>query len=216
MSNSSVLGELFKGRKIYVSRNTSVLVKLAIEALRTLADKGPALVDGEGLVARYMPLELLDKVQLKESLEEACRESNILVAFNPKHTRALGTCMASTVLVFSSRYAVRVPADYQKYYVSRAGTTRHIVLRSSSGGLPLRLVFAESGLKVVEKPPGIYGKAYDLLKQAMIDYGEVTVKDAVRILTLELGVSTNRAREVLLWLTRNMYLRVVKGKLSLT
>lgn len=215
MNDSNVFNQLFSGKRVFVSHSIGVLVKLAVEAVKRYVKLGakPTIVDETGFLLRYIPLELLDRVVVSTNIAEACSEDTAIL-FEPTYMKRLELCAAPNVLVFSKPKSY-YPSRYLRVYITRASTTGHYIARCPLEGLVMRFTISDEGIAIVEGPPGVYGKAYETLKRAMSDYGELNVKDAVRVLVVELGVEKTRARQILLWLARNSYVKVVKGKLSL-
>lgn len=215
MASSSIVNELIKGRRIFVSHHIGVLIKLAVFVVKNLVQEStrPVILDEQGVLLRYLPLELLDSIQVAANTSEACK-GDYLVVFEPKSMRHLEPCIASNILVFTKPRSF-YPARYSKVYIKRIGSTGQYLVKSPETGISARIELAENKVILIEKPPGIYGKAYEVLKNAMSDYGELTVKDAIRIISLELNIDRLKARHVFLWLARNSYVRVVRGKLSL-
>ncbi|MEM4535071.1 MAG: hypothetical protein QXP67_01805 [Desulfurococcaceae archaeon] len=215
MTSSDLMSDLTRGKKLFVSSHAGLLVKLAILMIKSIVLKGvkPAIMDEQGLLLRYIPLDLLGSLQLVLSTQEACK-NHYLIVFEPRLTGFLKTCQAPNILVFTKPRGL-YPAGFVKVFLKRVASTNHYLLRSPEMGLAVRVELTEHGITIAEKPKGVYGEAYEILKNAMSNYGEITVKDAVRVISLELNLDKLKARQVLQWLTRNGYLRVVKGRLSL-
>lgn len=206
---------LFSGKRLIVSQNTTLLVKLAILAVKRAIEYGikPAIVDESGYLVRYLPLELLDEISLFTDVSSACN-SDYVVLLLSRLTRRLETCRSRTVLVFSrpSQYYL---SGYSKIYVSKIAASNEVIARLPEDGVVVRFTITNDKIVAVSGPPGIYGRAYEVLRNAMSDYGEISLRDAVRILMIELGVDKTKAKNILSWLAKCAYIRVVKGKLSL-
>lgn len=102
-------------------------------------------------------------------------------------------------------------------------------------GLPAwRLVSVEPGVFLARGPEGsvrvsvvgnelvesevltdLQSEAYKVILDGMAEYGEMTVKDAVNIISARLGVSKERARELLGELVRLRMLKAEKGRIEL-
>lgn len=215
MVDVGLVERLFNGKLLIISRNTNALVKLASLAIERAVKRGirPAVVDETGYLVRYIPFELLDKISLFNEATEAC-SSNYAVIFQPRYMKKLETCMSPTVLVFSKPTQYHLDG-YLNVYVSKPSSGNQFIARLPFEGIVMRFTISDGEIVPLTSPPGIYGKAYDVLQRAMSDYGELNVKDAVRAIVVELGVDKTGARRILLWLARNAYIRVVKGRLSL-
>ncbi|WP_440058918.1 hypothetical protein ACSU1N_03750 [Thermogladius sp. 4427co] len=120
---------------------------------------------------------------------------------------------SENVIIFSTK-RVKSPPSYTRHYLRRVdwgvysfetpGEGERVVITLDKGVLR-----EGSGLTVVEE------KALELVKEAMINYGELKVGDVVFIISRELGVTKERAREILSKLVARRYLRVRKGSIEL-
>ncbi|WP_434731735.1 hypothetical protein WLZ34_02430 [Thermogladius sp. KZ2Tp1] len=119
---------------------------------------------------------------------------------------------AENVVVFLTR-GVKAPRFYTRHYLRRLDwgvyvfetpSTGERVVLTASGGL------AEgTGLAPLEE------RALELVKKAMLDYGELRVGDVLFLIEREMGVSKNAAREILSKLVSRRYLRVRRGVVEL-
>jgi hypothetical protein len=213
---SEVLQRISSGRVVVSSRSVNALAKLSALVLREWIKRGasPVVVDNSGVLARYLPLDVLGSVEFSTNLEEACAGGKHVLVYGFAGLRLLEKCAAKNIVVFTAPRSY-YPKGYLVVYFSRVSSTlSEYVFKIPQEGLSIRVRLGEE-LRVVEKPPGTYGRAYEVLKSAMSDYGELTVKDAVRLISLELGVDKQRARNILVWLTRRKYFKVARGRLSL-
>lgn len=85
------------------------------------------------------------------------------------------------------------------------------VFELSSPLFTIRLVVSPSGVRPASAPGRLYEKALRVLREALIDYGELRVRDAVDVLSHELGVGRRDARRVLAVLVDKGYIRVESG-----
>jgi len=68
---------------------------------------------------------------------------------------------------------------------------------------------------LIEKPLGVYGEALKLIEDAVIEYGELTIKDAVNMLMNQLGLDKNSARKIIGKLVYDKHIVVKKGRITL-
>jgi hypothetical protein len=217
MELSDVLRELSHGRNIVISHYTNVMLKLLfLTVLEAVEDKRRVIVvDEHDYVARFIPLELAERIQITHSVEEACGEREVfVVVFMPKYLRRILHCRAEDALVFTKPTRMLQPGEYVKYYVGKVAEEEY-VLKSPLKGIAIRLKVRGDSVEVFEKPPGILAQVLEILKNIASTYGDVTVKDAVVIIAKETGVDRRQARSILIKLARKGYIRVQKGKIQL-
>lgn len=75
----------------------------------------------------------------------------------------------------------------------------------------MRIVISVKYIGPSKGPTGIYGEALDHLRRGIIEFGQLTVRDAVEIIMYNMGLSKDKAREVLGYLVRKGYVQI-KGK----
>ena len=97
------------------------------------------------------------------------------------------------------RYVVRVQRLSGHTYLLRLGRQACLAEIRASGITPLR-------------PRGYEARALSLLSRASVEYGPLTVRDAVDILSSELGVNRRRARSIIIGLARKKLVVVEKGQ----
>ncbi len=103
-----------------------------------------------------------------------------------------------------------VPRYFKKAVITKYGD--EYVLRTSINQYRFKL----NGINIIEETlKGILGEAYNTLREAVMEYGELTVKDAVFLLVKELGIDKEKARKILSKLGEKKYIRARKGILEL-
>lgn len=215
----NILEILLREKSIIMSNNLNALIRfataLASNALKW--GKNVIIVDEQGFFERYIPLDLVEKVAITSNLKDACGDLNaLLLVLVPKSPYKLKYCRSPNVIAFTKPFRALGLHDYAKYRLKRVPGTSEYLLYCYEKGVSARILLKIRGIKLVESPPGIYGKAYEILKNTLSSYGEVMVKDAVRAISLELGVDKKRAKSIIIALARRGYVRVIKGKIALT
>jgi len=137
-----------------------------------------------------------------------------LLVFYPRRIRKLLQCRASSLIILHRYTGIQIPG-FAKYVVKRVPGTSEYILKSLDTNYTVRFEFTSNGIKEVNQPAGLKGEAYRILKNALSTYGEITIKDAVLILSKELGVDRKTARSILLELARSRYIGVYKGRVGL-
>lgn len=155
-------------------------------------------------------------INAPDSGERAPGGGSLLIVFEPTQDMDLEGLAEGhdNILVFTTPGSpIRIPRFFAKMFIDRIDERTYIM--RMQGGRTLRILVNPEGLRFIDKPEGAYGRAYDLVTGLMAEHGEVTVKDAVRAISLELGVSREAARRILYRLVEERYLRIVRGRISL-
>jgi len=74
----------------------------------------------------------------------------------------------------------------------------------------VRIVISPKYIGVARELNGKAAKALDLLRRSIVDYGELTTRDAIEILAYNLGVKKDEARKILGLLVEKGYVKVDK------
>ncbi|MEM1638834.1 MAG: hypothetical protein QXJ69_01985 [Desulfurococcaceae archaeon] len=218
MDSDNVLRELSYGRNIVMSYLTNTMFKMLFTIVSNAIREKRELVvvDESKYVARYIPLELVESILVVNNIEEACNEENLFsIVFMPRDLRKLTYCRARDVLVFTKPIRIHNFREYVKYYLEKVAEGNEYVLKSPTKGVTYRFKISKGKLELIEKPAGILGQAYEIIKNTMSMYGDTTVRDIVVILTKEIGVDKKEARKILVDLARRGYIRVHKGRITL-
>jgi len=220
MSNAEDLLDIIpRGKAAIVSRSVNSTIKLASIIANEVTKRGKrvVVVDELGYFSRYAPIGVFNEVKVVSSLREACEESGeyLVIALAVKRLSELRLCETLSVVVFTKSPAAKLPGTYVKCYLKRVPETSEHEFVCRDLGLTARVVLEPGEFRVVEGPPGIYGRAYGVLKNLLSSYGELTVKDAVRALSLELGIDKKRAKSIVVVLARRGYIKVLRGKVAL-
>lgn len=107
--------------------------------------------------------------------------------------------------------SARIPRYYYRATISRAG--EEYIARIRGREIRFRIIGGDIVVEPVLSPE--LRKAYTLLRNAMMEYGELTVRDAVFILSRELGCTKEEARKILGRLAEKKYLRITKGLINI-
>jgi hypothetical protein len=216
MSKSDLLDELVRGQVAFASRNINALIKLGILVIKNLLKRNLRVVvlDEKSLLSRFAPVEFFDKVAFVKSLDEISAQSEALVVVAPGSLKRYYKC-DSKVTVLLLKSPARSLRGFKQYYLQRIPGTSDYILKPIGEVGAFRVRLTESGVEEVPGPEGVLGRAYTIIKESLFTYGEITVKDAVRIISKELGLDKAEARKVLLNLARKRYIAVVSGRITL-
>lgn len=197
------------GKAVVYSDSSSFKLALA----RTIAEcfsneRKVFIVDYSGSYLRY-----LDDLYGRENIlfNEICgSSSDILVLFDPPET--IGGTPCSTIVLTTRGKRVRV-----------RGLTKAIVREIQPNLYELKIIGSEWKIRLrreglVLRPVNVnpvHDSALRLLTEAMSNFGEITVRDAVNILVANMGLSKGEARRVLAELASRKYISLKKGKIML-
>ncbi|RLG59387.1 hypothetical protein DRN86_04335 [Candidatus Geothermarchaeota archaeon] len=82
----------------------------------------------------------------------------------------------------------------------------------SIGSMKFGLVIKPGYIGLKKGVSGIYKKALTLLRKGVVEYGFLSTRDAVDIISYNLNVKRDEARKILSYLARKGYVKVVKGE----
>lgn len=118
------------------------------------------------------------------------------------------------VIVFTTPISrLRFPRIFERAIISKA--ENDYIYFNKRKLLKIRFRILDDDLVIIDKPYGTVGKAYELLKDSMMTYGDLSLRDAMFILTNELKIDKTDARRILDQLVRRKYVKIVKGKINL-
>jgi len=212
--NSSVFWQALGKRAIITSRSVNTLIKLAnVLISRLINSKKVCLVVSKPELARYISVELLDKVEILD-ITMACRECSYTVVLGVDYFKPLQICSSEYIYVFTRKATFRCPRGFRRIHVSSITSNEYLLIAPSTGTY-IRFSISAGDVVVREQPAGVYRRALEAIREAMAIYGDLTVKDAVRVLVHDLGVDKAFARRLIEWLAGHRYIRVVKGRITL-
>ena len=217
MGIEGIYGALLEGRVLISSRDVNALLKLCFSLLEVVVSRGLRvyILDEKGIASRYIPIDIAEKAVFVMSHEEACRNGDkLLIVLLPRYVKRFIKCKQGKIILLTTRAGFELPG-FTKYQLKRIPGTSEYVMKSLTTGVTYRLRFTNTGIVEVESPPGLLGKAYDVIKETLVNYGEVSIRDGVVILSRELGVDRKTARGILIKLARGRYIRVAKGRIEL-
>jgi hypothetical protein len=204
-----LIEDLTRGWKVVYTHYAGVMAKLASLIVKA-SDKPVVLVDEKNIILNHIPLDDVESGKVITGLAQGAAR---VIIVEPDRIPFLGGSVENIIVFTTPRPGLRIPRVFEKTYIVKAGD--EYVYFNKKSFLKIRFRILGDKLVVIEKPPGMLGEGLEALKNAMLTYGELTVKDAVFILAKELGVGKNEARRILSQLVLRKYVRVVKGKVNL-
>ncbi len=206
---SYVLEYLSTGRKALISHYLNPKLILVLHVIKS--SDGPVLVIDEN---KYLVnTGLIEYVQDNAlvSIDKGTRipRNHRLVLIEPKKFPWRIFNKNILITLTPRNYRFKIPSFYGRIYLNRIGDHGYELFIKDTME---KYRFNLNGLEIVfeDKPHGVLGRAYEVLKKAFIEYGELYVRDAVSIISRELGVSRDNARELLSKLVINKYVRIEK------
>lgn len=197
------------GRVVVYTDSSSFKIAL----VRTIAERFGGerkvfIVDYSGSHSRY-----LDDLYGRENIvfNELCgSSSDILVLIDPPEPIANTPC---PTIVLATR-GMRVKARGFTRAIAKEIQSNLYELQVINSGWNIRLRREGLTLSPVDMNP-LHETALRLLTEAMSNFGEITARDAVNILVVNMGLSKNEARRVLVELASRKYISLRKGKITL-
>lgn len=201
-----VLEELLEGKWIIECHEAWLKAAITVHLARHLAKKNETLpvIDCPGILYR-IEANLPENIVL---LTQPIQDIHRLVIIEPRTIKTYHILPENTVILTSPRTIRRLPRYWFRAKTKRVAGNEYII----QGDINERIMLLDNlEIKTVEAPPGIKGEALEILRNAIIDYGELTIKDATMILAHELGIDKGEARKILVELARKRYIRVEHG-----
>jgi len=213
--SSEILWQVLGNRSIIVSTSINTLIRLANVVISKLIHSGEqvCIVAETTQLARYLSPEVLNKVEFSDP-ETACRECAHIVFLEVIQSKLLRTCKSENIYVFTAKSRTPRTPGYTRVYVKSITSGEYSLIEPKTG-IYVRFTFREGDLVFQEQLSGLYKIALEALMNSMSTYGEISIKDATRIIVHDLGVEKGYARRILEWLARHRYIRVVKGKITI-
>jgi len=205
-----VIERFLHGRRALISHYLVAKLALVVEAVNR-AEGVVVVVDPSGLLEKTGMISRVKDVALIITTATSIPRDKSLVLIEPGFplTRLHNKNILATLT--PGNYKPRLPSYYERIYVNKLSENLYELFFKETSE---RFRFRITGDAVVfeDKPSGIAGRAYEVLKNALVEYGEIRTRDAVNIISHELGVDKNTARSLLYKLVSEKYAKVVKGR----
>jgi len=208
-----IIKELIRGYKILLSHYINPKLVIITNIARYKRDY-LLIIDEKQLLSKTRLIDYIpDKILLANKTIEGVDVDSIIyiepTSFPWRENRA-----NVLVTLTPGNYNYKPPRYYEKIYLTRINENLY-ELRFKKTMEKYR--FRIKGLKLlfIERPSGLTGKAYDIITHAMIEYGELTIKDTIRLLVSELGIDKEEAKRILSKLLTEKYIRVEKKRIYL-
>lgn len=206
------LSELSRGRHAVFSPRANVLVGIARELARRESARGRRVVlcgSGE-LLGWVFPGGPPSGVELAGDCSGASVASGDLAIVLDAHPPSPPP---ENVVVLLTR-RLRLGRHYKAHAVRWIHGDEY-VFETRSEGYSERFAFTGASIEPGPRLGALEARALELLKKSMLEYGELTTKDALFLISRELGVEKEEARRVLSRLVARRYIAIRRGKLEL-
>lgn len=207
-----ILRELSHGHNVIVGHHATAKLALASSlAIYNQAWRSVVVVGPEELL-RGLKVEAFkeDRVLMSSDMAFEIAGDAMYILLEPgslPHPRA-----GADVTALSTPGALpRIPRGYRRFRLYEAGPSE-FVIRSIAGDFSDRFVVSEG---MAREAGERYGRVLDVLRRAMLDFGELRVRDATFILMRELSVDRRVAMKLLGELARRKMIRVRSGRVEL-
>jgi len=205
----NLLEYLVKNRKLLISHYVNIKLRIVIDIVNSIENRY-VIVDSRNLLVKTNLLEDLRKDTVLVTDKIPVETGFTVIVLEP--TSLKNVYIHENILVTTSPLYKRIQylKLFKPVYVTRIyGNLYEVFIKENMEKYRLRLV--KDKLVYEDKPPGLTGRAYDIVRNAILEYGELTVKDVVNMLIRELGVSKIEARRILYRLVAERYLKIVKN-----
>ncbi len=210
----TIYSNILSGKKIILSHYLNAKIKIVLEAIRSTRWK-TIIYDPRNILARHYTDEIPDNVPVINKYIEIPENYHLVALEIQIPLKKLFSRRNNTLITLTpGNYYFKTPREYMKIIIDKIGENEYL-LKFIDTGEKYRLRINSKEVSIVDKPEGLIGDAYILLKNSMIEYGELTVKDAVLILRRELGIDNVKARRILSELVMRKYIKIIHGLINL-
>ncbi|ADI32407.1 hypothetical protein [Staphylothermus hellenicus] len=211
---AEIYEKLLTNKKALISHYMNAKIILVLNAVKHVSrNKKILLVDPGDILGEKYLVDIPENIIITYKFLEPPRDM-VVVVFEPEILPYKLNIENILITLTPGNYSFKIPRSYTKIFLKQIQHSIYELLFTDNNER-YRVRIGENKVFLVEKPPGILGRAYEILRESMIEYGELTVKDAAIILSKELGVNKVEARKILSELVLRKYIRVVHGFINL-
>jgi len=209
-----ILRALFEGKKVLVSHYLNLKLRLIAMGINAI-NKRVLVVDENNYLVRTGVASLVGEnaTIIHKPLKSLPPGISSLVFIEPSKPPRK-TYVRNVLLTVTPSNKLRVPRYYSRVYLKELSNNLY-ELHFTDTMEKYRLRLRGLEFIVEERPFGVYGRAYEVLRRAIVEYGELRIRDAVLVLTSELGLDKSRARIILSKLLSEKYFKVDKGRITI-
>ncbi|MEM0506918.1 MAG: hypothetical protein QXW58_06665 [Thermosphaera sp.] len=204
-----LIEDLTTGWKIIQTHYMNLVAKLIYHVARASSDP-LVLIDEKNIILPALQRSGLEPGKLTTELSPTSRR---LVIVEPSRLPLFNGYLENVIVFTTPISRLRFPRIFERAIISKA--ENDYIYFNKRKLLKIRFRILDDDLVIIDKPYGTVGKAYELLKDSMMTYGDLSLRDAMFILTNELKIDKTDARRILDQLVRRKYVKIVKGKINL-
>lgn len=212
----SILEPLTTGKWVLISHYMWAKIILVLELASRISRREPVLIIDQGnLLTPERLAQLLirgdqEKIMITDKNIAPQGINNLIILEPPVFPWKLHT--RNILVTTTPGSGLKIPKYYRKAYLKKI---HEDLYQLTMGNESFRIVIRNGRIQEKVAPPGRLGEAYEILKEAMLEYGELTAKDATIILEKEMDITRDEARKILSDLLLKKYIRIVHGKINL-
>ncbi len=184
---------------LHASRNGRVLVK----SFHTI---NPGIIDGLSGIVKDCILDNI--VFLEKSFSTNIVDAVLYIYVDP-YKPFLPSHEGNIVLFVKPRLGYKKLYGWKKIILKRIEGYEFLLKTSS---IVQRVVISPRYIGYSQGPSGILGRALSLLREGVVEYGVLSVRDAIDIIAYNIGVKRDKARWILGELARKKYVEIRKGE----
>lgn len=206
---------LLAGRKALLSHYLSAKLRLVVHFAGNHPSERVVIFDEGGLLAKTGLIDSLSsRVLVSSNLSVIPPQDYGLIYLEPSMAPPRLDNRDVLITLAPRSYKFKLPRGFDKLYLRRVEDYVYMLTLGSTMER-YRLRITARGVELLERPVGLYGRAYELVRSAIMEYGELSVRDAVGLIARELGVSAEQARRILSKLVSDKYVRVSRGLVAI-
>lgn len=187
------------------------LALLSSRKQRTLIIQGTMLRnDLFGLVKNNIVRDaILDNIVITnfDEQNETSIQAGLKIFYEPPR---LPYCKGNCIVFSTPPLRIKPHSPWRKVVIKKMHGHEYLLKTSNSF---TRIIISPEYIGVSKEPTGILGRALNLLRNAVIDYGSLTLRDAIDILAYNLGIKRSDARNLLGLLVEKKYVVIDKNNI---
>jgi len=203
---------MMKGKKVLISHYLNIKLLIITDIVKKNPDLRIIIVDQNKLLEKTGLINNLPQdVIIADNISFPLPRGVKLIIIEPEY---IPWRINNDVLVTTTPLERSIPRYFEKILLNKVGEVDYQItfLKTMER---YRFRVKDHEIILVEKPLGLYGEALKLIEDAVIEYGELTIKDAVNILVNQLGLDKNSARKIIGKLVYEKHIVVKKGRITL-
>ncbi|MET1159748.1 MAG: hypothetical protein ABWW65_02195 [Thermoprotei archaeon] len=211
---NELYAKLLDGAKALISHYLAAKLVLIVRSIESIGSRNVLVIDEKEYLMRMGLLRGVssDFMIANKLLYKLLSEYDRVVLIEPERLPRIRPKTSILVSLTPGSYRFKLPKIYEKVFLKRVSEDLYEIVFDNTME-KYRVFIKGSRIYDASKPPGILGRAYEVLANALIEYGELSIRDAVVVLSSELGIDKKKAREIVYMLASKGFMSIEKNRI---